>query len=171
MKRALVWVAIVALVLLGHFFGGKNLRGALDALPALIAALVGWLFARTLAYGRTPLIARAIAAIDGAQWLDDPAVAGYARRLTAVWAVWQFALAVCAALLALHAHGIFADAAWLPSPRMFGWIVLPLAVAALFLGEFFLRPHLLPQAPRRSLFTFLAALIRHWPALLIERVP
>ena len=57
MKRALVWVAIVALVLLGHFFGGKNLRGALDALPALIAALVGWLFARTLAHGRAPLIA------------------------------------------------------------------------------------------------------------------
>ena len=99
MKRALVWVAVVVLVLLGHLFGGKNLRGALDTLPALIAALVGWLFARTLCAGRTPLIARAIAAIDGPRWLDDPAVAAYARRLTAVWAVWQFALAACAALL------------------------------------------------------------------------
>ena len=120
MKRALVWVAVMALVLLGHFFGGKNLRGVLDALPALIAALVGWLFARTLRAGRTPLIARAIAAIDGAQWLDDPAVAAYARRLTAVWAAWQFALAACAALLALRAHGIFADAAWPPSPHRRG---------------------------------------------------
>ncbi|HST27910.1 MAG TPA: hypothetical protein VLK26_06030 [Rudaea sp.] len=171
MKRALVWVAVVALALLGHFFGGKNLRGALDALPALIAALVGWLFARTLRAGCTPLIARAIAAIDGPQWLEDAAVAAYARRLTAIWAVWQFALAACAALLALHVHGIFANAAWLPSPRAFGWIVLPLAVAALFLGEFFLRPHLLPQVPRRGLFAFLAALIRHWPALLAERAP
>jgi uncharacterized membrane protein len=171
MKRALVWVAVVALVLLGHFFGGKNLRGVLDAVPALIAALVGWLFARTLRAGRTPLIARAIAAIDGAQWLDDPAVAAYARRLTAIWAAWQFVLAAGAALPALHAHGIFADAAWLPASRTFGWIVLPLAVAGLFLGEFFLRPHLLPQAPRRGLFAFVTALVRHWPALLAERAP
>lgn len=171
MKRALAWLALVALMTLGHFFGGEKLHGTLDALPALIAASVGWLFARTLARGRTPLIARAIAAIDGPQWLNDPAVAAYARRLTAVWAAWQFALAACAALVTLHAHGFFADAAWLPSPRVFGWIILPLAVAALFLGEFFLRPHLLPQAPRRGLFAFLAALIRHWPALLAERAP
>ena len=168
MKRALAWFALAALILLGHFYGGEKLRGALDALPALIAALIGWLFARTLARGRRPLIARAIAAIDGAQWLDDPAVADYSRRLTAIWAAWQFALATCAALLALHAHGFFAAAA-LPSPRVFGWIILPLAVTALFLGEFLLRPHLLPQAPRRGLFAFLAALIRHWPALLAER--
>lgn len=170
MKRALVWVAVVALVLLGHFFGGEKMRGVLDALPALIAALVGWLFAHTQARGRTPLIARAIAAIDGPQWLTDPAIATYARRLTAVWAAWQFALAACAALLALHAHGFFADAARLPSPRMFGWIILPSAVAALFLGEYFLRPRLLPQAPRQGLFDFFVALIRHWPALLTTRV-
>lgn len=169
MKRALVWLGVAALALLGHFLGGAGVRGALDALPALIAALVGWLFARTLARARTPLIARAIAAIDGPQWLDDPAVATYARRLTAVWATWQFALAACAALLALHAHGILADAAWLPSPRMFGWIILPSAVAALFLGEFLLRPRLLPQAPRRGFFDFLHALVRHWPALLDDR--
>lgn len=171
MFRAFAWLGVVALVLLGHLFGGERLRGALDALPALIAALVGCLFARTLARGRTPLIARAIAAIDGPRWLDDPKVAGYARRLTAVWAAWQFALAACAALLALHAHGIFADAAWLPSLRMFGWIVLPLAVAALFLGEYFLRPSLLPQVPHHGLFVFLVTLIRHWPALLAERAP
>ena len=171
MKRALAWFALVALVLLGHFFGGEKLRGALDALPALIAAAIGWLFARTLARGRSPLIARAIAAIDGPQWLNDSTIAAYARRLTAVWAAWQFALAACAALVALHAHGFFANAAWLPLPRAFGWIVLPLAVAVLFLGEFLLRPRLLPQAPRRGLFAFLAALIRHWPALLTERVP
>jgi hypothetical protein len=171
MKRAVVWVAVVALVLLGHSFGGKNLRGALDALPALIAALVGWLFAGTLRAGRTPLIARAIAAIDGPQWLDDPAVKAYALRLTVVWAAWQFALGACAALVALHAHGFFADATWLPTPRIFGWLILPLAIATLLLGEFFLRPRLLPQAPRRSLFAFLAALIRHWPALLAERTP
>lgn len=170
MNRALVWPGVVALALLGHYFGGAELRGALDALPALIAALIGWLFARTLARGHTPLIARAIAAIDGPQWLEDPAVAAYARRLTAVWATWQFALAACAVLLALHAHGIFI-AAVLPSPRAFGWVVLPLAVSALFLGEFFLRPNLLPQVPRRGLFAFLAALIRHWPALVSERAP
>ena len=37
--------------------------------PALIAALIGWMFARTLLRGRRPLIARAIVAMDGPQML------------------------------------------------------------------------------------------------------
>jgi hypothetical protein len=143
--------------------------GLLDALPALIAAFVAWLFARTLRRGRTPLIARAIAAIDGPEQLADAAVARYARGLSACWAWYQFTLAVFGAALALHAHGWFV---WLPpgvpTARAFGALWLPLAVAVLFLGEFALRPRLLRQAPRHSLPAFVRALVRAWPQLLDE---
>jgi len=148
-------------------FAVAGSAGLLDALPAAIAAFVAWLFARTLRRGRTPLIGRAIAAIDGADRLDDPAVARYARRLSAGWAWYQFALATAGAILALHAHGWFARLpAGTPSARAFGALWLPLAVALLFVGEFALRPLLLPQAPRHGLPAFVRALVRVWPRLL-----
>lgn len=55
----------------------------------------------------------------------------------------------------------------MPSPRAYD-LILPLAVAALFFGEFLLRPLLLPQMPRHTPFGFLRALGRVWPEL-IER--
>ena len=139
---------------------------ALDATPALIAGLVGWLFARTLVGGRTPLIARAIAAIDGPDQLADAAVAHYARRLTQIWALYQGLLAVIALLLAVCAWRWPHDLVSLPGPRLFGMVVLPLAVAALALGEYALRPALLPQAPRRSLWSFVRDLVHAWPSIL-----
>ena len=141
---------------------------ALDLTPALIAGLVGWLFARTLLRGRLPLIARAIVAIDGPAQLDDPAVARYARRLTLVWAVYQAMLALAALLLALRSAWFAEVLPMLPGPRVFGVFVLPLAVLALALGEFVARARLLPQAPRHSLPRFLHALVRAWPAILNE---
>src|SRR5262249_2713080 len=74
-----------------------------DLAPALIAALIGWLFLRTLRAPRTPLIARMIESIDGPAMLRDPAIARYARQLTALWAAFQFALALLAGALATAA--------------------------------------------------------------------
>lgn len=149
-----VIAAIVAIVL-----ARLGVAGLLDTLPALIAGFVGWLFARTLWRGRTPLIARAIVAIDGANQLADPAIAHYARTLTVVWACLQFALAIFGAVLALHVWPLL-------QPRLFGAVCLPLAVAGLFVGEFALRPLLLPQAPRHRLLGFVRRLIGVWPKLL-----
>ena len=165
--RLAAWLGVIALIVFAHQY---DRSGALDVLPALIAALVGAVFARTLRRGRTPLIARAIAAIDGVVWLDDPVVSRYARRLTCLWALYQFALAGVVAMLALQMHG------WLTlpvrtTPGEFGLFWLPGAVALLFVGEFALRPLLLPQVPRHNLFVFVAKLIRCWPALLRERTP
>ncbi|MBN8885290.1 MAG: hypothetical protein J0I77_06190 [Rudaea sp.] len=203
--RILVWLAILALALLGRwehsdaitaaivpvallflvFMSPRALRGAIaaiaaaeaiawlfggiglmiDILPAAIAAFVGWLFARSLVPPRTPLIARAIAAIDGPAHLRDPAVVRYAERLTRLWVWLQFALAaLCLLCVAAETWG----PSWfvLPSARTFGMTVLPLAVAALFFGEFFLRSRLLPQAPRHTLPAFLAALARVWSDLI-----
>jgi len=141
----------------------------LDIVPALIAASIGWLFARTLLGTRRPLIARAIAALDGEEQLADPAVAGYARRLTCLWAIYQGVLAALGAVLALlAAFGVRDLPGWLPGPRVFGALVLPLAVLSLLLLEFALRRHLLPQAPRHRLPTFLRGLLRVWPKLLDE---
>ncbi len=90
LRMALLCLAAVALIplLLGY---GET---ALALTPALIAALIAWIFARTLARDRRPLIARMIAAMDGVQMLAEPAIDRYARRLTALWAIYQGALAL-----------------------------------------------------------------------------
>lgn len=155
LRPSLAAVAALAAVLLAL----TGIGGLLDAAPALLAAFIGWLFARTLRRGRRPLIARAIAAIDGAERLADPGVAHYARTLTALWACYQFALAAFAATLALRIWPA-------PSPRVFGAVWLPLAVVGLVVGEVALRPHLLPQAPRHTLLAFVRRLIGAWPQLL-----
>ena len=143
----------------------SSIKQLFDIVPALIAALIGWLFARTLLGNREPLIARAILVVDGPEPLKDPAVIRYARRLTAVWAIFQFALAAIGIVLALHAWGMMAS--WdLPSPARFGLIGLPLAVAILFVAEFALRGWLLPQAPRLAFVEFLRRLLRAWPDLI-----
>jgi uncharacterized membrane protein len=164
MRVALIVSAVSTTLPIGLGFG----NALLDATPALVAALVGWMFARTLLPGRRPLIARAVVAMDGADLLRDAAVARYTRSLTLTWALYQGALALLALLLALR--GWYWPDRWpaLPGPRLFGVVLLPLAVALLILGEFVLRPRLLPQAPARSLVAFLRALVRAWPALLAE---
>jgi len=159
-------IALVAVVLLGAWLGGGI--GLLVALlPATFAALVGWLFARTLLPGRQPLIARAISVIDGPGELDDPAVLRYARRLTVLWACVEFALALLGLCCAVHAHAGWMSFA-LPSPALFGGLILPGAVVLLFVAEFVARGWLLPQAPRKNLIAFARSLARAWPQLIEE---
>jgi len=131
-----------------------------DAVPALIAGLVAWLFARTLWRGRRPLIARAIAALDGAAQLDDPAIRRYARRLTVLWALYQ------ALLAALAASWAWLQPTALPPAHIGAALAVPLAVVALFVAEFALRPRLLPQAPRTGLLAFVRGMLQAWPQLL-----
>ena len=154
LRPALLVVAVSAAAVFAAFGAGV----VFDVLPALIAAFVAYLFARTLLPARTPLIARAIVAIDGAQWLDDARVRRYARRLTWTWAIYQALLALVAALAAMHVAGF-------PNPRVFG-ALLPLAVAVLFIVEFSARPILLPNVPRHGLISFARRLILAWPDLL-----
>jgi hypothetical protein len=156
-------VAMAAAEAAAWWFGGASLM--IDLLPALIAAFVGWLFARSLIRPRTPLIARAIGAMEGEARLREPAIARYAWRLTLLWAMFQTALTLFCLLCVLHDRGLLTAAA-LPPSRLFGTTLLPLAVAALFFGEFLLRPLLLPQAPRHTLAGFLTGLGRVWPSLI-----
>ncbi len=155
-------VALSAVALLGAWFGGVALL--VDVLPIVIAALIGWLFARSLLGGREALIARAIAAIDGSAPLADPAVMRYAVRLTRLWAGCQFALGAFGLLCVAHAHWGWPSWA-LPTPRLFA-LILPLVVIVLFVSEFALRPLLLPQAPRKPLLAFVRELAQVWPRLI-----
>jgi hypothetical protein len=166
LRVSLVAVGVVAVAIVVVF--GSSVF--FDALPALIAAFVAYLFGRTLLPGHRPLIARAIVSIDGPEWLDDPAVAGYARRLTWIWTIYQTFLAIAALAAVLVQRGFFpALAGTMPGPRVFG-AVLPLAVALLFVIEFAMRPRLLPQAPRHRLISFARRLILAWPTLLDDGV-
>jgi len=163
LRRAILALGLVAASLAIAFGAGV----LLDTLPALIAALVAWLFARTLRAGRRPLIARAISVLDGQARLHDPQVARYARRLTWVWAIWQCVLGAVGALIAIHAHAHWPDLPIpLPSPLVYETLVLPLAVAMLFVGEYVARPRLLPQAPRHSLGQFIKHLLQAWSQLI-----
>jgi uncharacterized membrane protein len=153
--RGVIGVLAIIAAGIAIAFGTNRL---IDALPALIAAFVAFLFARTLLPTRTPLIARAIVAIDGPDWLARPHIARYARRLTIVWAIYQTLLAALACAAMFHVAG-------LPGPRTFG-AVLPIAVAALFIAEFLLRPLWLPEVPRHRLLSFARRLILAWPTLL-----
>jgi uncharacterized membrane protein len=162
LRVSLAVIAIVAAAIVLTF--GSNLF--FDLLPALVAAFVAYLLGRTLLPGHRPLIARAIVAIDGRPWLDDPAVARYARRLTFAWSIYQACLAALALLALLISHGVLAVAAGImPEPRTFN-AILPAAVAVMFVIEFALRPLLLPQAPRHGLISFARRLILAWPSLL-----
>ncbi len=159
-------VAMVALLIV-LVFGSSAF---FDVLPALVAAFVAYLFGRTLLPGHRPLIARAIVSIDGPQWLDDPGVVHYARRLTWVWTIYQILLAIIALCAVLMQRGFFpALSGTMPGPRIFG-AILPVAVALLFVIEFALRPLLLPQAPRHRLISFARRLILAWPTLLDDGV-
>lgn len=155
--RAAFWLIVLALSALAARSASPSVRGAL---PVLLPALVAALFANSLRDGHRPLIARAIAAIDGPALLADAAVARYARRLTWLWAFYLAALAMIVAVLVVLK---------LPAAARSGALGVPVAALALLLGEFFLRRRLLPQAPRHSLFGFLRAIVVAWPALLADR--
>jgi uncharacterized membrane protein len=162
LRTALLLLAAVALIPIALGYGDA----ALDLAPTLVAALIGWIFARTLLPGRQPLIARMIAAIDGAHMLDDIGIRRYARRLTLIWAFYQVLLALAGLVLAVHVWSCPDCTRWLPGPHLFGVVLLPAAVGALMVGEFLLRRQLLPQAPHRSLVAFLGSVARAWPAAL-----
>lgn len=86
--------------------------------PPAFVALVSFGFARTLAPGRVPLITAMAATLEGsAPEGFDPALRGYTRRLTLLWALLLGALALFNLALAALAvpRGLLAAAGW-PSP-------------------------------------------------------
>jgi uncharacterized membrane protein len=96
--------------------------------PVALNLALCWLFGRTLARGRVPLIARF--ALMEQRTLSDE-LAAYARRVTWLWTLLFAGAAIASAVLALSGN----RDAW----SLFTNFVNYVLVAALFLGEFVYR--------------------------------
>lgn len=149
-------------------------RLALDLLPVFVNSALCFLFARTLARGREPLIARIIDVLEGRDRLALPRVAAYARALTLAWALlFGVQATILFALIAFAApDGLLAVFGLRPPHALSGdgwrWYLhvgsYAMVLAFLVLEYAFRRRHLahLPHAP---LLRFVARLARRWPAL------
>ena len=160
----IVWLASgAALAVLGSRGNG---RLALDVLPAVFNAVFCIVFARSLAHGCTPLIARIIEAIEGRARLGLSRVAAYARALTWAWALLLGMQAAVLAWLATRdlgaiAHSAFSDSPWRWYLHFGNYALVP----AFLILEYAFRRWWLRHIPHASLAQFLVQLARNWPAL------
>jgi uncharacterized membrane protein len=159
--------SIAALALAG------NGHVALDFLPVVINLALGALFARTLVAGSEPLIARLIAVIESPERVALPRVAGYARRLTWVWAIvlGAQALLLTALIICAVPDGLLARFGIAPPLAIAGdwrWFLnfgSYATVLALLVFEYAFRRWYLRHIPHVSLPVFMGRLVRRWPAL------
>jgi uncharacterized membrane protein len=160
-----VWIVLVGAVVL-LTFGGYG-RTALDLVPLAINLGLAVLFGISLRSSHTPLIARAIIAIEGAERLALPRVAGYARTLTLAWTVVFLIQVVMFVLLMfwwLPRLAVDSQAhAWATTWLHVGGYVLP---AAFMVVEYVFRRWYLRHLPHVPARQFAQQLIRNWPKLL-----
>lgn len=157
----MVVVSVAALTVNGYG------RLALDLVPVAINLGLAFLFGLSLSGAHTPLIARAIIAIDGRERLDQPLVAGYARTLTLAWTL-LFALQTVAFLLLMFVWlpQLPADSrahAWATTWLHVGGYLLP---AVFMLIEYGVRRWYLRHLPHVPPSRFAYQLARNWPQLL-----
>lgn len=173
-RSAKAWGALVAAAMLIAWLAMRDAGWLLlDTVPIIVNAALCVLFARTLAAGRTPLIARFIAIVESPERLRDARVARYARQLTVTWAVVLGAQTVLLAFIVLAMpHGLLAmlDIAT-PSLVAPGWTMYLhagsyLVVGALLVVEYAWRRWHLRHIVHPSLAKFMLALVQRWPALL-----
>lgn len=167
-----IWAAIAIVVAALAYAGHGDL--SLDLLPVIVNAAFCMLFAHTLANGRTPLIARVIAVLEGPERLAQPRVAAYARGLTRAWALLLGAQALLLALLIACAapHGLLASFgiaspiavtgdAWRAYLHFGSYAV----VLAFFAIEYAWRRWHLRHIEHMPPQQFATGLVQHWPAL------
>jgi uncharacterized membrane protein len=137
--------AIVALAAAGLLFQARN-GGGLSAESiyviehVAIHVLLAIVFGLTLLGGRESLITMLARRVHGGL---TPDMERYSRKVTIVWTVYFVTMAALS--LALFAFAPFA--AW----ALFAGLASPLAMLALFVGEFLLRYRLHPEFERATL--------------------
>lgn len=150
-RRARVTAVVASLataaLLWGAWRGGGLAPNSLYvAQHVAVHALLAFMFGTTLQAGREPLVtALARRVHDGIS--ADMAV--YARKVTLAWTVYFLAMASFSLLL-------YATAPF-PVWAVFANIATPLAVVAMFVGEFVLRYRLHPEFERATLAQALSA--------------
>ena len=105
-----------------------------------IHVLLAFVFGLTLVGGRESLVTALARRVHGAM---TPAMASYSRKVTVVWTVYFVAMALLS--LALYALAPFAS--W----AAFANLATPVAMVALFIGEYLLRYRLHPEFERATL--------------------
>jgi uncharacterized membrane protein len=123
-KHPLRWLLPPAAAI-SVFFASPDAGWLLYIPPVAINLALCWLFGRTLARGRLPLIARFAMMEQGTL---SPELASYTRRLTWLWTLLFAGAAVASVVLALSGS----RDAW----SLFTNFLNYLLVAVLFLGEF-----------------------------------
>ena len=176
-----LWILIAAGVV-ALAAGGEGAL-ALDFVPVIVNAALCMLFARTLAKGSEPLVARVIAILEGPERIALPRVRAYARALTYAWALLLGAQAlVLTALIACAVpEGLLAHAGIAPPLAVSGagwrWYLhfgSYASVIAFFVAEYVFRRVHLSHIPHPSLPVFAARLASCWPALarsVVDDVP
>jgi len=168
MLAALAGAACVVLVARG----GSPLPLMLP--PVLIPAAVGWMFARTLLPGRTPLIERLArgfhAPID-----PPPQIIAYTRTITWAWVWLLFVMAFTNALLIVNlVPGGVLDLAgrqppWPVAPSVFAWFSSTgtyLLIGGMFIVEFAVRVWRFPDYRFRNPAHFIRQARERGPAIL-----
>ena len=126
--------------------------------PIAVTALLAWLFGRTLARGRTPLVSTFAAMIRGEL---DPRVAAYTRGVTLGWTVvlvlMTLQLGLLAAFAPIELWSLFANG------------VNYLIVAVLFLAEYVFRRIYLSDVPHAGFLHYLKSLRRIRMSSAVER--
>ena len=175
-RRSAIAGALWAVAALGVALLALTGRGevALDFIPVMVNAALCVLFARTLARGSEPLIARVIAALETPARLRLPGVAAYARGLTFAWALLLALQATLLTLLIVCAvpGGLLASFGIAPPFEITGrgwrWYLhlgSYTVVLAFIVLEYAWRRWYLRHIPHAPLPVFVAMLARRWPAL------
>lgn len=168
----LVWLALLAGVWLVARLGVADLL--LEAVPILINALLAWWFGLTLGSAQ-PRVARFIIAIEGADRLQLPGIARYARQLTWFWTLLlagQALLLTTLLLFASHSGLLlrFGVTPPLQVPERWAAAWLHLGCYVLlgfaFALEYVYRRWRLRHLSHPSLHQMLLQLAEHWPQLL-----
>ena len=142
-QRLLGALALVATATLAwHAWRGGGLAPGTIYVAQHVAIhlLLAFVFGLTLVGGRESLVTALARRVHGAM---TPAMAAYSRKVTAVWTVYFVAMALLS--LALYALAPFAT--W----AAFANLATPLAMVALFIGEYVLRYRLHPEFERATL--------------------
>lgn len=168
----LLWSGLLAGLLLSWRYGFAGLL--LEAVPVLINALLACWFGRTLATAE-PLVVRFVVAIEGAERLQQPGVAAYARQVTWFWTILLGAQALLLTVLLLCADrsgllprfGI-ASPLRVPEHAAALWLHLGcyLLLGLAFLLEYAWRRWRLRHLSHPGLHDMLLQLALHWPQLL-----
>ena len=133
-------LATAALVVHGWRGGALPAGSIYVGQHVAIHVLLAFVFGLTLQAGREPLVTALARRVHGGV---TPAMAVYSRKVTVAWT--GYFLAMAAISLALFAFASFA--LW----AAFANLLTPLAIVAMFVGEYLLRYRLHPEFERATL--------------------